>query len=440
MKSKRLVLHAFILLAMLGLGRWALIIWFYTSIAFFLSLTFKKEGFSYNVAALLLYLIPLELLGRILEANPFIPYEAGKYVTFAILVYALLRVRIRRGWWAIAALVLALPGMVMVNLEAPVKEIVFNMFGLVNMLLGALLFLNVYITISEVKRLIVQALYPLLVLLFYLIIVSPDISTVDYELGALDDLTADFGSNQVSTVLGYGILLFGLLFFSKWKFSRISFMDQALFLTLTLWSLLSFSRGGVIGAFLALSAVVVLNLISKKRKNQRKIRPSSVLGIVLVLLVSFYVGNTITGGSLLLRYQGETRGTLLGRKEKDLNQLTTGRFDIFLRDVDIWRRNPVLGVGVGNARAIGREEYDNPKIPHVEPSRLLAEHGLLGLIIIAMVYGYPFALIMSQKGLLKRSWMAALLLLGLFSTLHAATRTMISPILFGLAFININEE
>ncbi len=440
MKSQRVIVHVFILFALLVLGRLGIIAWFYTAALYFLSRTFRKEDFSYNLVALLLYLIPLELLARILGATPFIPYEVGKYITFVILVYSLLRVRIRKGGWAFATLILVLPGAVMVNMQDPVKEIVFNLFGLINMLLGALLFLNIHITVAEVRKVIIQSLYPLLVLLFYLIIVSPDVRSVDYQLGALDDLTADFGSNQVSTVLGYGIMLFGLLFFSKWKFSKIYFLDQILLLTLTLWSLLSFSRGGVVGAFLSLGAVIALNLISKQRHNQRKIKLSSVFGIVIVLAISFYVGNTITGGSLLLRYQGESRGTLLGSKEKDLNQLTTGRFQILLRDIDIWSNNTVLGVGVGNARAVGREKYDNDKIPHLEPSRLLAEHGFFGLIIIVMVYIYPFILMMRQKGQLKRNWMIALLLLSLFSTLHAATRTMISPILFSLAFININEE
>ncbi|MCE7992587.1 MAG: O-antigen ligase family protein [Roseivirga sp.] len=436
----RNLLHAFILLVTLVLGKWALVIWFYVAILYFLSQTFKKEGFSYNIAALLLYLIPLELFARILQASPFIPYEAGKYVTFVILIYGLARVHIRKAGWIILTLVLILPGLVMVSLRDPIKEIVFNLLGLINMLLGALLFLNVYVTISEVKKLIVQAIYPLMVLLFYLIIVSPDVSSVNYELGALDDLTADFGSNQVSTVLGYGIMLFGFLFLAKWKFSKIYFLDQALLLTITLWSLLSFSRGGVLGALLALGAIVVMNFISKTKHKQRKIKLSSILGVFMVLAVSFYVGNTITGGSLLLRYQGESRGTLLGSKERDLNQLTTGRFEILLRDIDIWSNNPVLGVGVGNARVVGAEEYDNGKIPHVEPSRLLAEHGVPGLMIIFMIYCYPFILLMRQKSQLKRNWMIALLLLSLFSTLHAATRTMISPILFSLAFININEE
>lgn len=438
--KQRDVLHAFIMVALLVLGRWAIIPWFYASILFFLTLSFKKEGFSFNIAALLLYLIPLELLGRILDASPFVPYEAGKYTTFVVLVYGLLRIKVKKGLWVFIALILTVPGIIMVKQEVWLTELIFNLLGLINMLLAALLFINIKLTAKEVKRLIKLALYPVLVLLFYLIIVSPDVNSVDYVLGALDELTADFGSNQVSTVLGYGIVLLGFLYLSKWKFSRVYLGDQVLLLIITLWSLLSFSRGGVFGALFALGAVIAMNFFSKTKEGSRKINPASIVGVILALFISFYVGNTISNGALLLRYQGETEGTLAGAKEKDLNQLTTGRLNIVMRDFDIWKSRPLLGVGVANAKEVGRDEYDNDAIPHVEMSRLLAEHGLSGLGIIMLIYFYPFILMMREKGQLKRNWMMVFLLLSLFTTLHAATRTMISPVLFGLAFININEE
>jgi hypothetical protein len=429
-----------VLLALISVGRWAIIGWFYISIFYYLFNSFKKEQFVTSIVGLLLYLIPLELMGRVLNANPIIPYEGGKYITFLILIFCLARIKVKKGKWASFILILLLPGIIMVNLADPVKEIVFNLFGMINMALGVIIFSNIYLPKVDLKRIIVNSIYPVLVLLFYFIIKSPDLSSIDFELKANDDLTADFGSNQVSTVLGYGITLLGFLFLQRWKFTKILLLDQGILLLMILWSLLSFSRGGVVGAVLAIGGVLLMNFLSRTKQSRNKVRFGSVLVIAFSLAIGFYVGNEITGGLLLQRYQGESRGTILGSKEKDLNTLTTGRVNIFLRDMEIWSDYPVFGVGAGNARALGKEEYGNGKMAHVEVSRLLAEHGFLGLLIILMVYFYPFKILFKNKGQLKRGWMLTLLVLSLFSTLHAATRTMISPILFGLAFLNINED
>ena len=51
---------------------------------------------------------------------------------------------------------------------------------------------------------------------------------------------------------------------------------------------------------------------------------------------------------------------------------------ILLADLELWARNPILGVGPGMA-AWGREEILDARISaHTEFSRLLAEHGLFG--------------------------------------------------------------
>lgn len=438
MKQKS-ILHLFILLGLIIVGRFAVVIWFYAAIFFYLNKSFSKEGFSYNIAALFLYLIPLELLSRILGANPFVPYEAGKYVTFALLLFCLFRLRVKKGKWLLPVLLLLIPGLLMVNPQESGREIVFNLMGIVNMCLGAMVFSNMYISSSEVKQLVTNSIYSLLVLLFYLIILSPDLSSVSFDLAAVSDVTGDFGSNQASTVLGYGVVLFIFLFLRRWKFSGYYLLDQALLLLLALWSLLSFSRGGMIGALLAVLGILGVNVIRRRKDTGRKLKLSSVVVVTVALIGSFYLGNLITGGALLQRYQGETASTLRGTREKGLAILTTGRSEIFFRDVSIFSENPILGVGVGNAKVVGEEKYDNAKVPHIEVSRLIAEHGILGIAVIVMIFIYPFMLLSREKNMLKRNWMIALLIISLFSTMHAATRTMISPILFGLAFINIKD-
>lgn len=391
------------------------------------------------MAALFLYLIPLELLSRILVANPFIPYEIGKYITFVLLIFSLLRLNVRKGKWLLFVLILLIPGILMANQQNPIKEIVFNLMGIINMCLAALLFYNVYISNAEVRKLVINSIYPLLVLLFYLIIKSPDLSEVSFELGAISDITADFGSNQASTVLGYGVLLFVFLLIERWKFSSVYLLDQVLLLLLALWSLLSFSRGGMVGALLAIIGILVINLV-RRGGTGRKLKLSSVVVVIMALGVSFYVGNLVSGGALLQRYQGETRSTLRGTREKSLALLTTGRSEIFFRDVAIFLENPIFGEGVGMAKVVGGEKFDNGMLPHVEISRLMAEHGIFGLMVIVLIFFYPFYLLSKEKQMLKRNWMMAFLIISLFSTMHAATRTMISPVLFGLAFLQIGAE
>jgi len=440
MSKQKSILHLFILIGLIVIGRFAVIAWFYGAIFFYLNQSFDKKAFSYSIAALFLYLIPLELLSRILGADPFVPYEVGKYVTFAFLLYCLFRLRIRRGKWLLPILLLLIPGLLMVNPQESVKEIVFNLMGIVNMCLGAMVFSNMYISTPELKQLINNSIYSLLVLLFYLMIQSPDLSSVSFDLAAVSDVTGDFGSNQASTVLGYGIVLFAFLFLRRWKFSKLYLVDNGFLLLLALWSLLSFSRGGMIGAILAVLGLIAVNIIRKRKDSGRKLKPASLVIVVIGLVGSFYLGNLITGGALLQRYQGETASTLRGTRVKGLTILTTGRSEIFFRDMSIFSENPFLGVGVGNAKVIGEEEYDNPKVPHIEISRLMAEHGILGIAVIVMIFIYPFMLLSREKDMLKRNWMMAFLIVSLFSTMHSATRTMLSPILFGLAFINMKDS
>ncbi|WP_332910235.1 hypothetical protein [Algoriphagus boritolerans] len=76
----------------------------------------------------------------------------------------------------------------------------------------------------------------------------------------------------------------------------------------------------------------------------------------VMLFVVMIVANSITGGMLLLRYQGETQGTLAGSADKNLNKITTNRSDIFLEDVKLFAEYPGMGVGVG-ASAFLRDDY-----------------------------------------------------------------------------------
>ncbi len=147
------------------------------------------------------------------------------------------------------------------------------------------------------------------------------------------------------------------------------------------------------------------------------------------------VANSITGGMLLLRYKGETQGTLAGSADKNLNKITTNRSDIFLEDVKLFTEYPTMGVGVG-ASTFLRDDYKG-YAPHVELSRLLAEHGMLGLIIFIL---FLIVFILNRNAApdhISKGILVACFLIGFLATFHSATRTYITPLLMGVSCVGI---
>ena len=102
--------------------------------------------------------------------------------------------------------------------------------------------------------------------------------------------------------------------------------------------LLSFSRGGMLGGFFAVLLLILAQMQTKNKpigyKNKNFKPFILIIFSIIIILFTFRFANEITGGNLLLRYQGETNSTLSGYKEKDLNTITTNRFNIFMDDID----------------------------------------------------------------------------------------------------------
>ena len=65
---------------------------------------------------------------------------------------------------------------------------------------------------------------------------------------------------------------------------------------------------------------------------------------------------------------------------------TTGREDIARADLEVWFDNPVLGVGPGVAKEYRAATFGRAAAAHTEFTRLLAEHGILGLVALIILY------------------------------------------------------
>jgi O-antigen ligase len=156
---------------------------------------------------------------------------------------------------------------------------------------------------------------------------------------------------------------------------------------------------------------------------------------LFIIVGVFIYTNQITHDALSERYLIQKEEETGEGENKLLNEYTTGRWEIFLIDLKIWQAHPVFGQGVG----ISKFQHPNQAAAHIEFSRLLAEHGFLGLVLaVGLFIWLPLKEIKKRTTNQERIWTLALFLLSILSTFHAATRTLVPVILYGAAYLNIN--
>jgi len=414
------------------------IAWFYVVLVFSIFRLIKdKEDTFIWIVFILVYLSSFELLARISLASPYIPYELGKYLVLAFLFIGIL-LGFRKGLTGFVLLILLLPAL-LVN-EADVtdyKNIIFNILGPVNVALSIAFFKKQSLSRENFISFLKLLLFPTVSVLAYIMIKAPNLDEIKFGLEANAETAGGFGSNQVSTALGLGTFLIFIFWRKKWYFSGYRWLDLLFLIAFSFRGLLTFSRGGMLGGFLGIMIILAFEPYGRSGPiiSQNITRILKIIPLILVLLITFRVADEITGGKLMLRYKGETKGTLSGRKEKTINVITSNRYDIFMDDLNLWKEHPVLGVGVAGSSLL--RENTRGFLAHVELSRLISEHGILGIL-------YFIILLFSGYDVFRRRYihdlnpiLLAFFIIAVFTTFHAATRTYISPLLIGLSMITI---
>lgn len=418
-----------------------LISYFYIFLILAFPFYLRKESVNANLSYLIVYLSSFELIARMAQTSPFIPYELGKYLLMALLLWGILKGQ-SKGMLGLVLVLLLIPAL-FYDLSGRVVEsdIRFNLLGAFNIGLAIWYFHKQKFTNQGLYQLITLLVLPLISALAYTVFKTPDLDSIEFSLGANFETTGGFGSNQVSSAFGLGMLLTFYLWLNKISITGKRWLDLVLFMMFAFQGLLSFSRGGMIGGVVGI--VIVLLFISKvsiisPAYLQLKQAKKYFIPALAFLVLSVVVANNVTDGSLLLRYQGETAGTLSGTKEKSINTITTNRFDIFSSDLALFSESGILGVGAGASKYL-RQEH-NGVITHVEVSRLVSEHGILGIIFVFMVLYLFVRVYRGPNENLYKGILFAFLTVGWYTTFHAATRTYISPLLMGISMIYIVYE
>ncbi len=231
-----------------------------------------------------------------------------------------------------------------------------------------------------------------------------------------------YGPNQVSALLGLGALVCMLLILR-----RIPWRSRAFALALGAWfvaqALLTFSRGGVYALVVAVGAVGLAGLASSGGRS--RVMVGLVAGF-LVLAMAYSFVDDFSHGALEVRYS-----------EPD----PTGRDELIGRDLEFFYDSPVWGVGPGRAVSdVGLSPGLQSATAHTEYSRMLAEHGLFGLVAVVLLAAMAVQAYRQSLGKWNSLLVVGLASWALADMVHSATRVAMVGVVFGLANLRVAEE
>jgi len=418
--------------------KYMLIVWFYGAALWFIYkvASSDKERQKY-LSYMIFYLGAFDVISRMAKSSPFIPYELSKYMLIPLFIYGLI-ISFRSFNMGYVMVLLVIPAFFYDFSDNVVfNDIINNGFGPLVLSLSIAYFYYRPLTIEMIITCLRLMLFPSLMVLAFAFIKTPDYDEIEFGYAANFQTSGGFGSNQVSNALGVGaFIIFIHLMYNK-KLTGFRVFDLGLLGVFMLQALLTFSRGGMLMPIVgALTFIAFLPRGDNKEAGVIKVNKtlvfiyfiaSGILGFGLYT----YVDN-LSGNILSLRFRGETVGTLAGSKEVSVATFTSNRSDLLLSELEMWLDNPVTGVGIGASAHLRREYTDIDASSHTEFSRVLAEHGIAGMIYLLLWISIVYRINKINKGV-NKALLISLFVIAFFTSTHSSMRVYITPLVTGLS-------
>lgn len=380
------------------------------------------------------YLVGGEVLFRM--AGGMIFHELPKYTVLIFLLIGLY-VEEKRHHVSVSYLIyilLLLIGIAFVDIpfnESIRKAIAFNLSGPVLLGIVAIYFYHRTIHLNTLLDTLFVMCLPIVSMLSYLYFKTPDLKEIAFGSSANFEASGGYGPNQVSTILGLGVFILVVHLFFKKRFLLLFGLDVVLIMYLLFRGLITLSRGGMVTAFIAITFFGLFYILSKKNRIKSLVKYAGL--VVLFLFITWVYTADVTGGMLTNRYANKN---VAGVQKEDFS---TGRIDLFESELEAFFEHPFFGIGVGGSKYKRLDESDLVAASHNEISRLLGEHGMIGLIILFLLFLIPVMHILKQP-FLSRAFLSAFLIFWFLTINHSAMRVAFPAFIYGLSLVNIRAD
>ena len=364
------------------------------------------------------YIIVAEALWRMSQASPF--WEFGKYSLIGLFALALIKTgRLRGPLLAFLFFGCLLPSIVLPmansSMSALRDNLSFYLSGPLALTVSTWFFSHARLKSETLQKVYYSLLGPAITLAAITLFSILMAENLRFSNNSNMVTSGGFGPNQVSTTLGLGILFAFLAYHHPQVKPVLKAALLVVMLFLTVQSALTFSRSGL---YLASGGIVLAAFFLIR---DRRYFAQMAFGIgVLLLAINF----------LLLPQLEKFTGGLLA--ERFTNTRLTNRDRIAEEDLQAFSEHPIFGVGPGQTRYF-RQNVSKKYAAHTEFSRLLAEHGIFGLVAIFILFAMGAQHYRQKRTLTGKALAASMISWSLLFMLVSAMRLAAPSFAFGLS-------
>ena len=391
----------------------------------------KKQNKNNEALMAAAYVVGSEVFLRMTGGNPL--YEISKYGVMVFIFIGMYFSGFSKGatpYWIF--ILLLIPGVVLstfvLNFGTDIKNaIAFNISGPACLATASLYTFRRKIPSDQMNTILLCMGLPIVACMTYLTFYTPNIRDVVTSTQSSFETSGGFGPNQVATILGLGMFIFfsRIILESRTKYMFI--INLIVAMNISYRGIVTFSRGGMITGFLMI--ILLLFFLYSKSNFKGRVKLNYLIVLVSLAMIATWTYTSFqTGGLIDKRYANQDAA---GRKKE--SQLT-GREDVAKGEIDVFLANPFFGVGVGKGVEVRKAETGDGTLSHDEITRMLAEHGTLGIIGLLILFFTPLFLYIENK---FNMYLLCFVAFWFLTINHAAMRTAAPAFVYSLSLINV---
>lgn len=390
----------------------------------------KNKNNNNEVLLVAAYIAGAEVFLRTTFGTPF--YEFGKYfIIFFVGLGAFFDgiPKIKNPYWIY--LLLLLPSIIIgiTTIEIDIrKKILFDILGPFCLGICAIYTYKRNISKTDLDNILLSFGLPLICCCCFLLFAYPITNTTIENTESNYYLSGKFAPNQISTVLGFGVFIFFCRTIFQKSTRKVVFINIVITCCLLYRCLLTFSRGGMLtGIAIILLIIMLLFFLKKDLKSLKRKIPLTALLFSLV----FVFANYQTDNLLFKRYMNQNPTGLY--KSREVN----GREDLALEEIELFKENPLTGIGAGGVKEVRKIKTGYQISTHSEITRLLAEHGLFGVLSIILLIIFPLINYFKNP---HNYYLLCFFAFWLLTINHSGMRTVSPAFIYALSLLAINKK